>query len=67
MSDHKPHTNFKQCYSGQVSRGNDCYGNPKYDRYEANEANEYYGSDSYGNSKYEDRDDYGNYKCEEEE
>lgn len=67
MSSHKPHTNYEQCTNYQESRGKDNYGNPKYDKYEENEANEYYGKDSYGNAKYEDRDDYGNFKCDEEE
>ena len=67
MSDHKPHTNYQQCNNYQEPRGNDNYGNPKYDRYEGNEAHEHYGYDSYGNSRFEDRDDYGNFKCDEEE
>ena len=65
------HNNYKQCYYGQESRGSDINGNSRFDRYEANEKDEPYEMpkehDSYGNATYEDKDDYGNYKCDEEE
>ena len=65
------HDNFKQCYPNQVSRGRDLNGNSRFDRFEANEKDEPYempyDHDSYGNARYEDKDDYGNYKCDEEE
>ena len=66
--EHKSHSNKKPCLDYHESRGSDIYGNAKYDRYEEKEPYEMpYGRDSYGNTTYEDKDEYGNYKCDEEE
>ena len=69
--DKHSHDNFKQCYAYQESRGTDMNGNSRYDRYESNDKDEPYEMayihDSYGNATYEDKDDYGNYRCEQEE
>ena len=68
MEKHNPHSNYKPCLNYHEPRGSDIYGNAKYDRYEEKEPYEMpYGRDSYGNATYEDKDEYGNYKCDEEE